>query len=207
MYKLADDFAQFLGMLYIEESEIDEEYDDWNEWSEEEFDQLLSEGTDEEELSVALLSVSQSTTDYQWLGQVFLRLSQHQHSFVRNQVAEIVWNGAAPYLEESTLTILLERFEKDENLDVRQYAESIREDLNRSYEDWVLSLDDSSEYVSSALLYQKKSMLIFYKEEGTWALERDGEIVHTSQTKEELLNNVTVDGQQLKAIWSQLKIA
>ncbi|GAF18240.1 hypothetical protein JCM19046_2802 [Bacillus sp. JCM 19046] len=50
-------------------------------------------------------------------------------------------------------------------------------------------------------------MLIFYKEEGTWALERDGEIVHTSQTKEELLNNVTVDGQQLKAIWSQLKIA
>ncbi|GAF18239.1 hypothetical protein JCM19046_2801 [Bacillus sp. JCM 19046] len=68
-----------------------------------------------------------------------MRLSQHQHSFVRNQVAEIVWNGAAPYLEESTLTILLERFEKDENLDVRQYAESIREDLNRSYEDWVLS--------------------------------------------------------------------
>ncbi|GAF18238.1 hypothetical protein JCM19046_2800 [Bacillus sp. JCM 19046] len=68
VYKLADDFAQFLGMLYIEESEIDEEYDDWNEWSEEEFDQLLSEGTDEEELSVALLSVSQSTTDYQWLG-------------------------------------------------------------------------------------------------------------------------------------------
>ncbi len=202
--KIAEHFDEFLERLYTEESEpFDDVELQMKEYSKEEFEILIQIQQDKvEEIRDALIHLSQFESDVEWLSKQLLKLSNHPNEYLRNDIADIVWNYLTYQLDDKTIQEFIEVFKNDTDIGVQQYAEMIIEKLNYSYEDLQrdLSLDNRVSFSFQDHIYH------INEHSNQWHLSDYEFDLQSFRTAEELLKQATLDGKPLKEIWDNTKI-
>ncbi len=91
-YPLAEHFDAFLEMLYVEEGEDWEDADDEDEiLTHQAFEALMKE-KDSEKLRYGIERTLQFEMDYEWLGNIYLKLSTYPNHLIRAEIANQIWS-------------------------------------------------------------------------------------------------------------------
>jgi hypothetical protein len=200
--KIANHFDEFLEGLYTEESEpFDEVELQMKEYSKEEFETLIQQDN-VEEISSAIMYLSQCESDVDWLSKQLMKLSNHPDDDLRNEIANSVWNNLTYQIDNETIQEFIEVFKKDTDIGVQQYAEMIIEKLSYSYEDLKrdLGFDQPVSFSFQDHIYH------INEHSNQWHLSDYEFDLQSFSTTEELIQLATLDGKSLEEIWVNAKI-
>ncbi|RQW18642.1 SMI1/KNR4 family protein [Bacillus sp. C1-1] len=206
-YPLADHFDAFLEMLYVEEGEEWEDADDEDEiLTHQAFEALMKE-KNSEKLRNAIERTLQSEMDYEWLGNIYLKLSTYPTHSIRAKIANQIWSMKSAFLDENVLAKLVQVFKEDANQEVQAYAELLEEKINWSYHQWLSNLDGTG---TSPLVYDQKRIIHVYKDEGAWIVEiveiEGKDLEQRYSSREKLLDEFKLNGLTIEQVWERMAL-
>ncbi|MBG9784944.1 hypothetical protein [Shouchella lehensis] len=153
-----------------------------------------------EKLRNAIERTLQSEMDYEWLGNIYLKLSTYPTHSIRAKIANQIWSMKSAFLDENVLATL-QVFKEDANQEVQAYAELLEEKINWSYHQWLSNLDGIG---TSPLVYDQKRIIHVYKDEGAWIVEIEGkDLEQRYSSKEKLLDEFKLNGLTIEQVWER----